>query len=371
MNFIQDLLTRIRGEGGWGTLSEVFAIVVATALASFVVKRLFARLQAAVEHTSNPWDDILLHAIRRPAALLIWLVGVSFAAHVMGEASGVTVFQAVTPLMTVGVVGVITWFVLRLIRGVEDALVDREATTVPTWDPTTARALGKLVRLAVVITAALVAMQSLGLDVSGALAFGGIGGLAVGMAAKDLLANFFGGLMLYLDRPIAVGEWVRSPDKSIEGSVEEIGWRLTRIRTFDKRLLYIPNSLFTTMIVENPSRMTHRRICETVGLRYDDLGAMKAVVADVEAMLRAHEGIAQDQTLLVYFTAFSASSCDFFVYTLTQTTDWAEFLRVKQDVLFKIADIVASHGAEMAFPTQTVHVDAPEHSAAAGGDGRG
>ncbi|MEO1998853.1 MAG: mechanosensitive ion channel family protein, partial [Planctomycetaceae bacterium] len=85
----------------------------------------------------------------------------------------------------------ITWFILRLIRGVEDALADREATTVPTWDPTTARALGKLVRLSVVITAALVAMQSVGLDVSGALAFGGIGGLAVGMAAKDLLANFF------------------------------------------------------------------------------------------------------------------------------------------------------------------------------------
>ena len=103
-------------------------------------------------------------------------------------------------------------------------------------------------------------MQALGYSISGVLAFGGIGGIAVGFAAKDLLANFFGGLMIYLDRPFSVGDWIRSPDKNIEGTVEEIGWRLTRIRTFDKRPLYVPNSTFTQISVENPSRMLNRRI---------------------------------------------------------------------------------------------------------------
>src|SRR5690606_30903944 len=108
----------------------------------------------------------------------------------------------------------------------------------------TAKAISKLLKAAAIITAMLVLLQSLGFSVSGVLAFGGIGGIAIGFAARDLLANFFGALMLYFDRPFAVGDWVRSPDREIEGTVEDIGWRLTRIRTFDQRPLYVPNSIF-------------------------------------------------------------------------------------------------------------------------------
>ena len=116
-------------------------------------------------------------------------------------------------------------------------------------------AMAKLLRLSVIITAGLVVLQTLGFSISGVLAFGGVGGIAVGFAARDLLANFFGGLMIYLDRPFSVGDWVRSPDRNIEGTVERIGWRLTVIRTFDKRPLYVPNSVFANIAVENPSRM--------------------------------------------------------------------------------------------------------------------
>ena len=356
MEFIRSVLDQLKGQTGWGPLVEVFLVVLLTVAASIVSKRLIRRIKRQFEKTENPWDDAIIAAIERPAAVLIWVVGISFAAYLVGEASQVTVFDAVVPLMSVAIIAISTWFVIRLIKNVETLLVDRDVTTVPTWDPTTAKAIGKLIRLSVIITATLVGMQSLGLNVSGALAFGGIGGLAVGMAAKDLLANFFGGLMLYLDRPIAVGEWVRSPDKAIEGTVEEIGWRLTRIRTFDKRPLFIPNSLFTTMIVENPSRMTHRRIYETIGIRYDDVGAMDRIVADVEAMLQAHDAIDTTQTLMVHFNAFGPSSLDFFLYCMTKTTDWAEYHTVKHDVLTRIYVIIQGYGADMAFPTSTVHL---------------
>ena len=194
------------------------------------------------------------------------------------------------------------------------------------------------------------------------LAFGGIGGIAVGFAAKDLLANFFGGLMVYLDRPFVVGDWVRSPDKEIEGTVEEIGWRLTRIRTFDKRPLYVPNGIFAQIAVENPSRMSNRRIKEIVGVRYDDVGKVAAIVADIKDMLRAHPEIDQQQTLIVNFDQFSSSSLDILVYTFTRTTVWVSYHEIKQDVLLKIADIVAGHGAEMAFPTRTVHLASGENN---------
>ncbi len=356
MEFVTQLFDQVRSGTGWGTAAEVFAIVIATAMVSFIAKRLLARVERTVAGTKNPYDDILIAAGGRPMSLLIWLFGVSLAAYLVGQASELLIFKAVAPILTVGVISLGTWFVLRLIRGLENALVDQDETSIPSWDPTTGRAIGKLLRLSVIITATLVIMQSLGLDVSGALAFGGIGGLAVGMAAKDLLANFFGGLMLYLDRPIAVGEWVRSPDKSIEGTVEEIGWRLTRIRTFDKRPLFIPNSIFLSMIVENATRMSHRRIRETIGLRYDDIAVIRPVVADVEAYLRGHEAIDQSQTLMVFFDAFAPSTCDFFIYCFTHTTGWAEWLGIKQDVLLNIAEIIDGHGAEMAYPTQTVHV---------------
>src|SRR6056297_262517 len=171
-------------------------------------------------------------------------------------------------------------------------------------DATTASALGKLLRLSVLITTALVVLQTLGFSISGVLAFGGIGGIAIGFAARDMLANFFGGIMLHLDRPMAVGEWVRSPDRDIEGTVEHISWRITRLRTFDQRPLYVPNSIFSNIIVENPSRMTHRRIYETVGVRYDDIAVVADIANDIRAMLERHERVDSDATLIVNFTHY-------------------------------------------------------------------
>ncbi|WP_258868179.1 mechanosensitive ion channel family protein [Alkalilimnicola ehrlichii] len=131
----------------------------------------------------------------------------------------------------------------------------------------------------VIVIAGLVVLQTLGISIAGVLAFGGVGGIAVGFAARDLLANFFGGLTVYLDRPFSVGDWIRSPDREIEGTVERIGWRQTRIRTFDLRPLYVPNSTFNSIALENPSRMSNRRIFETIGIRYNDADKMATIVA--------------------------------------------------------------------------------------------
>jgi MscS family membrane protein len=223
-------------------------------------------------------------------------------------------------------------------------------------DRTTADAVAKLLRLIVFILAGLTVLQSSGVSISGILAFGGIGGIAVGFAAKDLLANFFGGLMVYMDRPFHVGDWVRSPDKEIEGTVEQIGWRLTRIRTFDQRPLYVPNATFTSISVENPSRMRNRRIYEHVGVRYDDVDKVKAIVDEVREMLRHHPEIDTQQTLIVQLNRFGPYSLDFMVYTFTKTTQWVQYHEIKQDVMLKIAEIILRHGAEFAFPTQTLHM---------------
>ncbi|SCZ59591.1 mechanosensitive ion channel family protein [Thiohalomonas denitrificans] len=343
---------------------QVFLVVFIALIADLVQKRLIERVRPRVERTPSLWDDALLFAVRPPLTALIWLAGISFAADIVGQHTGAAIFEAVAPLRAVGMISVITWALIRFIQGVEANILRWKGDE---YDPTTVEAVGKLLRISVVITGVLMALQTLGFSISGVLAFGGVGGIAVGFAAKDMLANFFGGLMLYLDRPFAIGDWVRSPDRNIEGTVETIGWRLTVIRTFDKRPLYVPNSTFSNIAVENPSRMHNRRIFETVGIRYDDAGKMADIVADVRRMLEEHPEIDTGQTLIVNFNGFAPSSLDFFVYTFTKTTQWTKYHEVKQDVLLKIVTIIESHGAQIAFPTSTVHV--PEGLAFRGEEG--
>lgn len=335
---------------------QVFVVVFAALMLDFIQKRLLNRLAARIEKSRQLWDDALFNALRRPLSLLIWLLGISFAADIVGRHTDTVIFAAVSPLRDVGVIAIIAWFLFRLISEMENNIVAAIVSQGKEIDRTTVDAIGKLLRLSVIITSVLVALQTLGISVSGILAFGGVGGIAIGFAAKDLLANFFGGLMVYLDRPFAVGDWIRSPDRSIEGTVERIGWRLTVIRTFDKRPLYIPNATFTSIAVENPSRMSHRRIYETVGIRYDDARKMAPIIEKVKAMLIAHPEIDESQTMIVNFNSFAPSSLDFFIYTFTHTTNWVKFHEIKQDVLLKVVEIIEAEGAEIAFPTSTIHL---------------
>ena len=212
----------------------------------------------------------------------------------------------------------------------------------------------RVTRVIIIVITVLILMQQYGLSITGLLAFGGVGGLVVGLAAKDLLSNFFGGLMIYFDRPFKVGEFIKSPDRNIEGIVESIGWRLTVVRTFSKNVLYIPNSAFSNIIVENATRMTNRRINEIIGLRYEDLSKIPSIVSDIRKTLNSNPDIDQKNQPVVYFTSFEVSSCDIIVYAFTNTKDWREFLEVKEKVLFEISNIISKNGAEIAFPTTTI-----------------
>ncbi|MDG2072506.1 MAG: mechanosensitive ion channel family protein [Pseudomonadales bacterium] len=339
------------------TVMLVFLVVFATLLLNYVVRRMCIHLEAKVLGTENVWDDAVFRSIRKPAGWLIWILGLAWAAEIIAKETESNLAAIIDPIRYVGVVAVVALFLTRLIREIELTFISRGA------DVTTATAVGKLLRISIMITLAMTLLQTLGISISGLLAFGGIGGIAVGFAARDLLANFFGGLMIYLDRPFNVGDWIRSPDREIEGTVVDIGWRLTEIRTFDQRPLYVPNLVFANIALENPSRMLNRRIYETIGIRYDDVSKMREITNDVRELLRNHPDIAQDKTLIVNFNAFAASSVDFFVYTFTKTTDWIEFHHIKEKVLLQIIDIIDGHGAEMAFPTSTVHLIGPEPEA--------
>jgi MscS family membrane protein len=347
LEWINDFVKDYAGEYTW--VANIFIIVFATLLVDFFVKAFLKILHKKLSKTHTVWDDVLVQSIRTPLSLFIWVMGATFILEVL-ELVVITIFREI------GLIVVIAWSLVRFIKQIEERVLKNSEQVGTKIDRTTADAIAQLLRLSVIITAGLVGLQTIGVNISAILAFGGIGGIAIGFAAKDLLSNFFGGLMIYLDRPFAIGDWVRSPDRDIEGTVEKIGWRLTIIRTFDKRPLYIPNSVFATIVVENPSRMLNRRIYETIGVRYADAAVLKNIIDEVKDMLRKHTEIDQEQTMMVNFNKFAASSLDFFVYTFTKTTNWIDYHMIKQDVLFKINEIITHHGAEIAFPTSTVHL---------------
>lgn len=337
----------------------VFLIVLVALLLDFLQRRLMVKLEVVVSNSNMLWDDALLRALRRPLTLLIWLIGITLAAQAvpLGEEDRLLGSDLLSRVREVGVLYAIAWFLVGFILQIEEAIIETAERDGRTVDRTTVKALGRVIRITVVITATLVCLDTLGFNVAGLMAAGGIGGLAVGFASKDLLANFFGGVTVFIDRPFGIGDWIIIHEKSIEGVVENIGWRQTTIRKFDKRPVYVPNAVFTTASVENPSRMTHRRIFETIGVRYSDRASVDAITREVRAMLLEHPEIDHKQTLMVNFNAFAESSLDFFVYCMTRTTVWQRYHEVKQDVLLKIGDIIEQNGASIAFPTRQLEFE--------------
>ena len=347
---------------------QLTLLALCTILCNHMLLHILDFFERVTSKTSTAWDKALFHAVRLPLRLVVWMMSLSLAGTLLEMVESARIIALLNSLRQVALIAIAVLFVSRLIREMEKAVVNppTDCKGAIAVDAGTAGAVSKVLRLLVLLIAALVSMEALGLSISGVLAFGGIGGMAVGFAAKDLLANFFGGLMVYMDKPFSVGDWVRSPDKNIEGFVENIGWRSTRIRTFDKRPLYVPNALFTSIVVETPSRMTHRRIYETLGIRYEDADKMEAICDDVRQALSKHKDIDAHQTLIVNFVSCSASSLDFMVYCYTRATGPVPYHAAKQRVLLKIVEIVLQHGAQFAFPTQSLFIEGGAQSIESG-----
>ena len=359
MVFLEELLAPLAALFHVPIGALVFAaLVVMGVVGHYAIYRIVRRLTKAADRTETQWDDVVLYAIFPPIQWVMWVVLGLLSLSLFPALDGIR--EALLRLSDTALLLLFGWLAHRLSGGIEEELLGEHRGALASSDRATISAVARLSRIVLWAIAGIMILQSLGVSVSGLLAFGGVGGIAVGFAARDLLANFLGGLSIFLDRPFAVGDWIRSPDREIEGTVEDVGWRVTRIRTFDQRPLYVPNSVFSTVALENPSRMLNRRIYETIGIRYDDAGAMEQIVAEVKEMLVAHDDIDKGKTLMVNFVAFGASSLDFFIYCFTRTTDWATYHGVKQDVLVKILKIIEGQGAEVAFPTRTVLLSPPE-----------
>ncbi|OGT25995.1 MAG: hypothetical protein A3I77_02695 [Gammaproteobacteria bacterium RIFCSPLOWO2_02_FULL_42_14] len=318
-----------------------------------------------LEAERHVWPLSLIQSIHLPWLIFFWFFAISFIIpdimlnfHI--DFTQLKLDPLVNTVRSLFFIAALYWSLMRFITNMEERIAPRWSN-IYARDKTMVRAVAQLSRVILTILVTLITLSTLHFPMGSLLAFGGFGGVAAGFAAKDTLANFLGGMMIFWDRPFSVGDWIRSPDRDIEGTVEHIGWRLTRIRTFTKRPLYVPNGIFSSISIENPARMTNRRINVVIGVRYDDVNVIDPIVKEMDEMLRSHPGIDTRQTIMVHFTEFAASSLNINVYAFTKTTDWAKYRSVQQDVFLKCIAIISTHGAECAFPTTTVYLQGDAH----------
>jgi len=338
---VQQLLIAFGFLVGGFILRAIFNAVVAHRLQSFAAK------------TETEADDMAVAAIFSPFGLLLPVVGVFFATRTLMVIHPQWMTHLDTGFRIISIL-VLASTVFRMLDALGVFLSEMTQRTESKLDDQLIPLLRKASKTFIVILAFILTAQNLGYSVSGLIAGLGIGGLALAMAAKDTLANLFGSLMILIDRPFYVGDWITFSGG--DGVVEEIGLRSTRVRTFSKTVVSIPNAALANATVENHSLMPKRRIKFTLGVTYEStVEQVENLVQNIEGYLKGNSDIDQE-FMLVKFTTFNDSSLDLFVYCFTVTTDWTQHLSVKQDVNLKIMGLVEELGMGIAYPTQTLHL---------------
>lgn len=340
------------GEQQWITIFLVMLI-------SFLIERIclffFKRILKLSRKTKTDLDDQLISKSSRPIGNYILLLGIYIIIQILKLPKVPVDIRAIALTGTkVAVVLNTLWLLLRLTDVLGSYLFSKVVKTSSRLDDQLIPIFQKTVKVFLYILGIIYLIQAFGYSISGVLAGLGIGGLAVALAAKDTLANLFGSITLITDRPFRVGDWIKVGDD--EGYVEQIGFRSTRIRTFPKTQITIPNSVIANTSINNFSRMPKRRVKMTVGVTYEtNADQMEAVVNKIRDLLRDHPEV-DPEFLMVNFTDFGGSSLDILVYYFTKSTKWAHYLQVRQEINLSIMRVIEESGLSIAFPSRTVYL---------------
>jgi len=343
----------------------ILIVIIINLIITLISKHLYKKIAEG-----KSYSQMFYQAIGLPLRVIFWLFGVwyivSELAHYLNDDFKSLGSFAVKYLQT-GLVIVVVWALYRFFDKIKhNVMTKRKRTDGGYNDFSTIQTIERVGTILVTILGILTIMGIFDIPMAGLLTVGGIGGAAIAFANQQLIANIFSGFAIFFDRPFSVGDWVYTSDQKVQGTVEKIGLRLTVIRGFDKRPIYVPNSMFNTAPMVNASRMTNRRIYQFIGLRYSDFSRIAQILIDIRLMLKAHDAIDQDMLTLINIVNgstnmgsstegfFGNSSINFMIYTFTKTTNWVEFQNIQDDVMIKVGQIILDNGAEVAFTTTTL-----------------
>jgi len=326
----------------------LFFMLLRKLLGKFVIKV----LRIGVQKTRTNFDDKLLDMIEKPLHFALILAGIYFAqiilaVHPEPQATFDKFFRAFTVI-------IIIWTLYRAVDIFTEPLRNATQKLHNNVTDELAGFVIKTLKFIVIAMAFVTVMQEFGYNISGFVASLGLGGLAFALAAKDSAANLFGSLVIFSDKPFNKGDWIKTPD--VEGTIEEIGVRSTKVRTFAQALVTVPNAVLANSAITNWSKMGKRRIKMKLGLEYSTSATqMKKILEDIRTYLRTNDDIDQ-KTLFINFTDFDESALSIFCYFFTKTTKWGEWLAIKEQVNLELMRIVEENGTSFAFPSRTIYM---------------
>ncbi|MDF1768858.1 mechanosensitive ion channel family protein [Maricaulis sp.] len=334
-------------------LFALLIVLVGIIARGMIARWLIGALKRLALRTETTFDDAVVDAIAGPMKLVPVIISLFFALNVLqiGAEGAVRGHQFVQSLVVIA----LFWALHNAVGPLAHALKGLRNALTPVmidW-------LTKALRIVFIIVGAAAVLQVWDIPVAGIVAGLGLFGVAIGLGAQDLFKNLIAGILILTEKRFLPGDWVKV-DGIVEGTVEEINFRSTLVRRFDKGPVYVPNSKLSDNAVTNFSRMTHRRTYWIIGVRYDATADQLREIRDkVLGYVQSHPEYAQAPEVSTFMRvdSFGPSSIDFMLYCFTKTTNWGEWLRLKEDLAFFIKETVENAGTDFAFPSTSVYVE--------------
>lgn len=333
------------------------SIAISIFMLSFLLRTIISKiviksLKTLSQKTKTDFDDQLVDVLEEPLKLSTVILGAYFAKEWLKLDAFDDILQSLIESL---VTFVIFWMLYRAINKFEYIFSKFSAKFGKELSKDIENFIVKTLKLIIIIVGGMSILQEWGINVTAFVASLGLVGMAFALAAKDTAANLFGSLVIFTDRPFKIGDWIQTP--SVEGVVEEIGIRSTKVRTFAQALVSVPNANIANESITNWSRMGKRRIRTRIGLTYATTTTqMQNILQDIREMLLHHQDVHQE-TIMIYFDEFESSALGIFCYFFTTTTVWAEYLKVREDINLKIMKIVENNNASFAFPSQSLYIE--------------
>ncbi len=310
-------------------------------------------VKIAIKHTEQKnrqgWKARLGKIFRLPLSVLIWVLGAVYLIDVTSEHINISIaLKYLDAIRKTAVISTITWIFYRWKKEVELSFLAQKVKKV---DSTTIHMVGKLATVAVGVLSGLIILQIFGVNIAPLLAFGSIGAASIGFAGKDVMANFCSGIMLHITRPFIIGDQIYLPEKNLEGHIEEIGWFRTSIRDKEKRPVYLPNNFFSTLLLINVSRMSHRHIKQVLKISFEDVGKISDIVGKMKNHLLKTPQIDTHYPVHVFLKSFGDYACEIEVEAYSTITDLEIFNRFQQTILLELQTILRDAGVQLAIPT--------------------
>lgn len=358
LNKFWDIVLEVWESAFWGSdLGRVF-VGLGILFLFFVLRHLFSRfvigwLRAVFKRTKSNLDDKVIKTLEAPARLIPVVLGIFFAGEYMELEAGAAAVHA--QLVRSLIVFILFWGAYNAIEAVTTVLgkLDKIFSEIMVeW-------IAKAVKYLFIFLGAAIILEIWGIEVGPLVAGLGLFGVAVALGAQDLFKNLISGILVIMEHRFSKGDWIKV-DGVVEGTVEAIGFRSTVVRRFDKAPVYVPNAKFSDNAVTNFSAMTHRRIYWKIGVEYrTSIDQLKQVRDGIESYVLDNEEFAQptEVSTFVRVDSFNDSSIDLMLYCFTKTTDWGEWLEIKERLAYAIKDIVEGAGSGFAFPSQSIYLE--------------